>query len=117
MRQLYHRHWIRRKQARKDIAAAMPAARLLSPFRIRSMAVPGPGRPVYAASVTDAMVLASAEYGEAGYAEACDDLERLRTVGLDVPGCAAGVAPPPVCRSGVRSVRVPAARVPTASCG
>lgn len=76
MRQLYWRHRVSRKKDRIAIAAEMPAARRMVPVRVRPGAdASGSGRPVYAASVTDAMRLASAEYGASGYAEACDDLD------------------------------------------
>lgn len=77
MRQLYHRHRIRRKKDRIDISGEMPAAVRLLPLRIRSMSHSSLGlaRPVYAASVTAAMALAQGEHGPEGYVDACDDLD------------------------------------------
>lgn len=83
MRQLYHRHRIRRKQDRIDISGETPAAVRLFPFRIRSMSSRGPGRPVYAASVPAVQALAQAEHGPEGYAEACDDLDVI--MAMDEP--------------------------------
>ncbi|MDE0147867.1 MAG: hypothetical protein OXM58_05810 [Rhodospirillaceae bacterium] len=67
-----------RKEHRVDLLQGQPGAVRLLPFRLRRLGGHRSfGKPVYAASVTAAMGLASTEYGEDGYAEACDDLDVL----------------------------------------
>lgn len=78
LRQLHRRHRIMRKEHRVDLLQGQPRAVRLLPFRLRRLGGHRSfGKPVYAASVTAAMGLASAEYGEDGYTEACDDLDVL----------------------------------------
>ena len=77
-RQLQRRHRVTKKADRVALALAGDAvAILLYPFRLRAAGGPGPGFPVYAASIEEAMERAEADLGSSAIAEACDDIEVL----------------------------------------